>query len=83
MSIEKIAKKSKLSSDARKIVVHNLTEMVSIVVHNLEKIPKDQVSIVVHNLTDLVNIVVHNLENPMKAKEVSEKYLNEIKNIKI
>jgi hypothetical protein len=38
-------------------VVHNLTEMVSIVVHNLEKRP---------NPADFTKIVVHNLEELVK-----------------
>jgi hypothetical protein len=83
MSIEKIAKKVKLSSDSRKIVVHNLTEMVSIVVHNLEKVPKESVEIVVHNLNELVSIVVHNFEDPLTARDVSQVYLDTIKKVKI
>lgn len=67
--IEKMIKDRRLSKDERKIVVHNLTEMVSIVVHNMEKVPKDAVSIVVHNLTEMVSIVVHNLEKKPDPKE--------------
>ncbi len=79
--IDKMLSKSKIPKDERKIVVHNLTEMISIVVHNLDNLPKESVSIVVHNLTEMVSIVVHNLEkrpNPADFTKIVVHNLEEL-----
>ena len=79
--ISKIVRKSKLPTDEKKIIVHNLTELVGIIVHNLDRVPKDEKGIIVHNLTDLVSIIVHNFPKDNFLEAFKKDPVKAIKNM--
>ncbi len=56
------------SKSEKGIIIHNLEELVSIIVHNIEKIPQGERGIIIHDLTELVGIIVHNYEKMPKGE---------------